>query len=274
MTPADDPQQDGGRPDDPYSRAQYRKLIAWGQRITREAPFLRELLEEAPERSVLDIGCGSGEHVAWFASEGARALGLDRSEAMIESARDHEGDGGARFLLGDVLDLPPALADEPPFGLALCLGNMLPHVLTQDELQRFAHVLHERLLPGGVLLIQMLNYGKLLQDDVNVLPVNVRPGEPDDERIIFLRLMSPAPDGGVLFFPTTLTLDPESEEPVQVHTTRRVALRAWEPETLRAIFEDAGFSVRLHGDMQCGGFVPAESHDLVVVAARAGDDYH
>ena len=40
---SDEQPNDGGRPDDPYSRAQYRKLIAWGKRIEREGPFLASL---------------------------------------------------------------------------------------------------------------------------------------------------------------------------------------------------------------------------------------
>ena len=81
---------DPNRPDDQYSRVNYRRLIAWDTRIKREAPFLLALLDRAPERSVIDLGCGTGEHVAFFADTGVRAVGLDCSEAMISAARDHE----------------------------------------------------------------------------------------------------------------------------------------------------------------------------------------
>ena len=63
------------RPDDPYSRVNYRRLIAWEPRITREAPFLLSLLDRAPDRSVIDLGCGTGEHVAFFADADVRAVG-------------------------------------------------------------------------------------------------------------------------------------------------------------------------------------------------------
>ena len=73
------------------------------RRIEREGPFLRRLLDAAPDRSVLDLGCGTGEHTAFFADEGARAVGVDRSEAMLTAARDHEAAGRGRFLEGDLL---------------------------------------------------------------------------------------------------------------------------------------------------------------------------
>lgn len=260
----------GSRPDDPYSRAQYRKLIAWEKRIAREAPLFERLLDEAPDRSLLDLGCGSGEHTAWFARRGARAVGLDLSEAMIESAREHEARGEGRFVVGDALDPRAALPAERPFGLALCLGNMLPHVTTDAELAAFVRGARAMLVPGGRLLIQILNYARLLKDDVNVLPVNIRPGEREDERIVFLRLMAKAPGDGVLFFPTTLTLDLENEDhPVAVHTTRRVALRAWDAAALTAAFEAEDFRVTLWGDMQAGPYDAEASHDLVLLAERS-----
>ena len=268
---SDEQPNDGGRPDDPYSRAQYRKLIAWGKRIEREGPFLASLLDGAPDRSVLDLGCGSGEHTAWFAKEGARAVGLDSSEAMIESAKDHEAAGHGRFVLGDALDPRAALPSERAFGLALCLGNMLPHVRTDDELAAFVRGARAMLLPGGRLLLQILNYARLLEDEVNVLPVNIRAGEHEGERIVFMRLMAKEGEHGVLFFPTTLTLDlANEEEPVAVHTTRRVPLRAWDAASLTRAFEAEDFRVTLLGAMNEKRPYDAEaSHDLVLVAERS-----
>ncbi len=268
----DEQAKDPGRPDDPYSRSQYRKLIAWETRIGREAPFLTRCLAEVPDASVLDLGCGSGEHVAWFAQGGARAVGLDQSDAMIESARAHEARGEGRFFLGDALHAKTALGAEPPFGLALCLGNMLPHLTEDEDLAAFAAAVRSVLVPGGRLLIQLLNYTALLKDGSKALPVNVRPGD-GDEQIVFVRVMKSAPGGRVLFFPTTLTLDPSLEEPMAVHTTRRVELRAWSAAQLTAALEKEQFRVRLFGDMRGGDYKAAASHDLVVLAeARAHDN--
>jgi SAM-dependent methyltransferase len=260
---SDDPH----RPDDPYSRVNYRRLIAWEQRIAREGPFLLSLLDRAPERSVVDIGCGTGEHVAFFAAAGARAVGLDRSEAMITAARDHEAASTGRCVLGDALDARAVLGDEPPFGLAICLGNMLPHMGKDADLSRFFEAVRDILRPGGLLLIQLLNYEGFLTTGQRALPVNVRPGD-DGREIVFLRLMSPADDGRVLFFPATLELDPEADTPLTVTMSRRVELRAWTRADLAPALAAAGFEVAFHGDMIGGAFVLEDSSDLVVVATR------
>lgn len=253
---------------DPWSRSEYRRLIAWGDRIQREAPFLLRLLDSAPDRSVLDLGCATGEHVAWFAQQGARAVGVDSSESMIEQAREHERAGHGRFVEADALGLREPLADEPRFGLAICLGNMLPHVLEEAELCRMVTGVHEMLLPNGLFLLQILNYERILAQGIRHLPLNFLAGDRDGEEILFLRVMKQAPPDRLLFFPTTLTVDETSEEPVRVRQSRRVELHPWRAEELERILGESGFIPSHHGDMTGRAFDPARSNDLVIIATR------
>ena len=253
--------------DDRYSRADYRRLIAWSARIERERPFLLQLLRCSPEPSVVDLGCGSGEHTAFFSQEGARAVGVDRSEAMLASARDHEARGEGRFVLGNVAQARNALGNEAPFGLAICLGNTLPHLLEDEDLEAFVASLCEVLLPGGLFLLQTLNYRRIIDQQIRYLPVNVREGEADEE-IVFLRLMKSVSERRILFFPTTLALSVDADAPVSVNRSRRVELRPWTSEDVVNALEPRGFKVELFGDMKGGPFDTQSSHDLIVVATR------
>jgi cyclopropane fatty-acyl-phospholipid synthase-like methyltransferase len=56
---------------------------------------------------VLDVGCGTGEHVMLAASHGAEAMGVDVAELAIERARAKAQQRGisAIFEVGDVLHL-------------------------------------------------------------------------------------------------------------------------------------------------------------------------
>lgn len=261
-------QEEPSHPHDPWSRANYRRLIAWERRIAREAPFLLALLDEAPERSVVDLGCGSGEHVAWFARQGARAVGLDRSAAMIEAAREHEARGEGRYVEGDLLEASRALADEAPFGLALCLGNVLPHLVTGSELEAFFREAGSVLQPGGRLVVQLLAYASLRARGQRALPVNIRPGERPGEEIAFVRLMRFEEDGRVIFVPATLALDADAEVPLRLESARRVELMGWTEDQLLPAARAAGFEPRLHGDMTGGSYGPPASDDLVLVATK------
>jgi SAM-dependent methyltransferase len=254
--------------DDPYHRVDYRRMIAWPARIEREAPFLRAVLESAPEASVLDLGCGTGEHADFLAAEGLRTVGIDRSEAQIAKAREYEGRRGAagpRFLLGDFTSL--AQHTRELFGAAIWLGNGLPH-LEDDELERTLSQLAELLVPGGVVLLQLLNYERIRHQGIRHLPLNFRDDPAEPGEIVFLRLMTLDGERHVRFSPLTLALRPGGEPAAEIKSAREVRLRSWTRPEIEAALVAAGFEVRrIRGDMTGGDYRPQQSVDLVVVAA-------
>ena len=96
---------------DPYSRLQYRRLIAWPKRIEREAPLLQEVLGSGSSRLVLDLGCGTGEHARFLASAGYEVVGVDRAEGLLEEAR-REAPAGVSFFRADLGTLADHVSDE------------------------------------------------------------------------------------------------------------------------------------------------------------------
>lgn len=253
------------QPDDPWSRVDYRRLIAWPERLGREWPFLARVLETAPARRVLDLGSGTGEHSRHIAAAGFDVVGIEASEAMIDKARDTPLPADLRFVSGDIADV--ATLVDAPAGAAICLGNTLPH-LADDAMARLADGLSRVLLPGAPFVAQILNYERILARHVRHLPLNFRTDE-DGAETIFLRLMTPEPDGHVIFSPTTLRYAPDRDPPVQVMTTRSVRLRAWTWPELRAVFERAGFDrFDVYGGFDSSAYDAGESPDVVAVLRR------
>ena len=252
--------------EDPYSRLDYRRLIAWPKRIQREWPLLEEVLSSGLSRRVLDLGCGTGEHARFLTEQGFEVVGVDVSASMIEKALDApsapEGPSPS-FIHGDVAELESLT--EGHFGGAICLGNTLPHIRSLQALGDFLRGLRHRLSPGASWILQLLNYERIFARGERHLPLNFRPHE--DGESVFLRLMQPLDDGRVLFFPTTLRFRPDAEEPVSVAATKRVELRGWRLSELEAAFDDAGFTERrLYGSFEREPYEPMESNDLIVVA--------
>jgi len=249
-------------PNDPYSRLSYRRLIAWPARIEREAPFLREVLANAPSPRLLDLGCGTGEHARFLHGEGFEVTGIDASEAQLAQAR--EAGPGPEFVKGDLAELDAAV--RGPFGAAISLGNGLPH-LHEKEMATFLSRLARLLLPGAPVLFQLLNYDRILDQGVTSLPLNVR--DDGGERVVFLRLMEPRPDGTVLFNPTSLRWRPGTEPPVEVVATKNVLLKGWRREELESALAAAGFrSAEVLGGMRREAWDAASSSDTVVLARR------
>lgn len=108
------------------------------------------LVEEEGELrgSVLDVGCGTGEHVLFFASRGHKAVGIDSSPRAIQKARQKAGERkiqDATFREANVLNLPDELNQK--FDNVTDCG--LFHVFTDEERSQFAKNMHAILCNGG-----------------------------------------------------------------------------------------------------------------------------
>jgi 2-polyprenyl-3-methyl-5-hydroxy-6-metoxy-1,4-benzoquinol methylase len=89
--------------------------------------------------SVLDVGCGSGNFLAYAGEIGIRAVGVDVDPRAVEAARERGCDA---HLPGDL--------DEAEFD-AVTLWDVIEHVTDPDSLLKEAT---DRLRPGGALLME------------------------------------------------------------------------------------------------------------------------
>lgn len=119
------PPWDIGRPQDPFARL-------------AEAGHLHG--------SVLDVGCGTGEHALLAAEYGCEATGVDVAPTAIQQARDKARDRAleARFLVHDVLQV-----DELRGRFDVVLDCGFFHVLADADRARFTDVLREVMAAEG-----------------------------------------------------------------------------------------------------------------------------
>lgn len=96
--------------------------------------------------SVLDVGCGTGEHALYLAARGHELLGIDLAPRAVERARAKARERGldVPFLVWDALELDQLWRR---FDTALDVG--LFHTLADEERSRYARSLHAALAPGG-----------------------------------------------------------------------------------------------------------------------------
>ncbi len=248
---------------DPYSRLNYRRLIAWPERIKREWPFIRTVLRDSPSQRILDLGCGTGEHARFLVSKGFEVVGVDRSEANLQAAMEAPLPQGLVIVEGDLRLLDELV--EGDFGGAICLGNTLPHIRDEESLTAFFTGAHSHLSPGAPLLLQILNYDRIFAHNERSLPVNFRHDE--EGEVVFLRLMDLRDDGSVGFYPTTLLFQPDAEPPLQVKATKRVELMGWRSAQIEEALLTCGFkSVEVFGAYDGSAFLADASSDLIVVA--------
>ncbi|MFH1681906.1 MAG: methyltransferase domain-containing protein [Candidatus Eisenbacteria bacterium] len=246
--------------DDLFGRLDYRRFVAWKPRIEREMPFLLETFGKPGKGPLLDIGCGTGEHAAALAGKGYAVVGLDRSPAMIEKAR--AAYARPRFVQGEMARVP--LRGEGFLGGAYCLGNTLVNLLEDEEYAALFGSVRSLLAPGAPLLIQIVNFHRILEKGVRHLPLNFR--KTDEGEVLFLRLLDPIDERRIRFEMVTVERRPPDGESRIAQATSSV-LRPLRDRALAGLLEGAGFeSVRLFGSYRPTPYDSLESHDLIVVA--------
>lgn len=248
----------------------YDVMVDWKERLAREAPFLEQVARATDARRALDVGCGTGWHAAHFARHGLAAVGVDPSAEMVRLAREqHSGTPNLSFVQAGLGGLRRSL--EGRFDLAVCLGNTLPHVADSAALAAALVDLREVLTPSGTLVVQQLNYDRILAEGRRFLGTTSRTmGETEYLFFRFYDFHSSHLTFNLITFsrragPRELGADDWS---FSADSTRLLPIRSGE---LRAALDAAGFaSVRLLGGYDGSQFDPAASGDLIVVAERAG----
>ncbi len=116
--------------------------------IELEQPAVWSLFDSLTPGRALDAGCGTGRHSRRLAELGCEVVGVDLTPEMLERAIATVP--GARFLTGDLLNLP---VEDRGFDLVVC-GLALSHVA---DLSTGVGELARVLRPGGHLVISVLH---------------------------------------------------------------------------------------------------------------------
>jgi ubiquinone/menaquinone biosynthesis C-methylase UbiE len=103
----------------------------------------RLLPKAAPGARLLDVGCGTGHHMAWARQRGFSVAGVDGSEAMLAEARRLDPEFDVR--LADVNALPYGAAE---FDALLCIEVLRYLADTEPCIAELARVVK----PGGCCL--------------------------------------------------------------------------------------------------------------------------
>lgn len=123
----------------------------------QEFPSLGEFLAGRGVTRVLDVGCGDGRHLAYLRSRGITGAGVDAAPVLCAEARAANPD--ATIYEGDALEVDVGSG----YDAALCLGSTLQYWTTNEELDCILGRIIEALKPGGLLVIDLNNFGELLE---------------------------------------------------------------------------------------------------------------
>ncbi len=143
---------------DGYTGSTYGDAFAdvyddWYQHITpvdATVDLLAEVAGEFAPLPVLELGVGTGRLAIPLAARGVDVVGLDASTAMLGKLSEHDTTGAVRTCLGDMVEDQPA----GPFGLVFVAFNTFFNLLSEDRQQACFAAVAQRLVPGGVFMIE------------------------------------------------------------------------------------------------------------------------
>jgi ubiquinone/menaquinone biosynthesis C-methylase UbiE len=242
----------------------YDTFTEWEKRWTREQHFFQSLINLYNITSAIDAGCGTGFHSLLLSHLGVNVVAADLSKEML-----HITERNAKKYCTPLTIVQSSFQElsqniPQPVDAVFCLGNSFPHCLSKKEQQRAIQNFFSVLKPNGVLILQLLNYERILQQHARIQNVK-QIGEKTFVRFYdFL-------NSTIRF--NILTLEERNKE--MYHTLSSVELYPMRKKEIIQMLADASFAAKkCFCDIQCFGSVALEeyqemtSKDLVVLAKK------
>jgi glycine/sarcosine N-methyltransferase len=135
-------------------------------RLKHEIPDLLKVFSENNVKRILDVGCGTGDHVIDLAKRGFYAVGIDRSKTMIDEANRRKTilpetiKNNGKFIEAEMESAALKLKGEP-FDAVLFMGNTISHNpgKYRDVIKSASKLLSDK----GVMIFQVTNFEKVLK---------------------------------------------------------------------------------------------------------------
>jgi SAM-dependent methyltransferase len=142
--------KDGNAVYDDFYAGIYDYLVFNGIKNDFEVGTIINSTEPTSSSVIADIGCGTGHHVAEFASKNLKVIGIDISPSMIEQAKKESPH--ADFKVGNALE--NGLFNQNSLTHVLCLYFTIYYF--KEKMQFFYNCM-DWLMPGGYLIVHLVD---------------------------------------------------------------------------------------------------------------------
>ncbi len=211
----------------------------------------------SPPKALLDVACGTGGYSLELAKQGyvLTAVDLDAKMIALLRAKVLSQKANIEVIQGEMLGISQKL--DSKFDLIFCIGNSLVHLDGDTEIEDFFAEAKAMLTDGGSLLIQIINYDRILANEIAALPTI----ENEDIGLTFQRYYRYDSNLNKIFFRTILEVAGETiENEIQLHPILS--------DKIVQLLENTGFNnIELFGDFKGSKFDKNSSYALVLTAS-------
>lgn len=219
--------------------------------------FVNRMFPRAGDQTLLDVGCGTGLLCQALSPSFKKVVGIDLDEAMLARARAvADFPLNLNYLGMDMMEMDRHFKSESFDGL-LCFGNTLVHLPSLHAISEFCKKSYNLLASKGKLLIQIINYDRILDQQVPSLPTL------ENDEIRFIRTYHYLEEEHRIAFETILTI----KQTKQI-IPNKVSLYPLRQSEMEACLKSAGFKdIRFFGNFK-GDPLTADSIPMVIEAGK------
>lgn len=199
---------------------------------------------------VLDMGAGTGNMAIALAEKGLQVTASEPEETMAVSIQTKSAERGLSLSV-QTKSMEEIGEFQDSFKAIICVGNTLPHLPNEEAVMSFLRQCSMKLKQDGVLIIQQVNFDKVLAKENFAFPII------EKEDFTFTRHYQK--EGDHILFTSKLTVNGKTTE-------NTIPLYPLQTQRLTALLTEAGFqSVERFGNFK-GESYTIDSQALIVTA--------
>lgn len=234
----------------------YKSIAKYYQYIF---PLNREQVNFIKERQcdsnskILDIGCAVGDLSIALSDVYEKVVAIDLDSEMINLARENSKHiNNIGFDVVNMLDVSN-IFEQNSFDSAICLGNTLVHLDSQDAICQLFKSIRYILKSKGKFIFQIINYDRIFDGNLKKLPTI------ENETVKFERNYLYSPTDSNIIFSTILTIKSTNKK-----LYNKVPLLPVRKDEIERLLLEAGFkSIVFYGNFRGDPFTK-NSMPLVV----------
>jgi ubiquinone/menaquinone biosynthesis C-methylase UbiE len=235
--------------------AYYDKMIDFDAALQKRKILLSNFVDEKI-KSVADVGCGTGVDSISLSQLGLNVTSFDPSAEMINTAQANSEKHNCKIVFHTfgANEIPKTFYNK--FDLVVSLGNTLaniPFAMIEKSVTKFFKLLKK----DGRVLIQILNYEKILREKERIVNITKKDGE------YFIRFYD--------FGKDDLTFDILKFNVDQTTKKKLISTKIfpYTSKEIKKVFKEAGFKkIGLYGSLDKKPYDLKTSNDLILLAHK------
>lgn len=205
---------------------------------------------------ILDLACGSGNYALALSERGHNVTAVDLDNNMIENLRE-KGKNNNQHIEAVTMNMKDIKKLNKKFDCIICIGNSLVHLDNEEEINDFLKECFECLNSGGKLVIQIVNYDRIIKYNIDELPTINR----EKQGVIFERKYRK--EEGKIVFKGILNIINEEKDTYE----NEVRLYPLKSENMVHRLKSSGFSnIELYGDYKKSKYSDQSFFTIAVVS--------